>query len=88
MLKLVKRLMFHADYPYAPPVEEAAINLKDVAAIVPKETKRPERCVEVRMRDGMVYVCVGQVGDFLEPSPAAPRDTCPEGCHCRKSEEE
>lgn len=67
-LKKVRVLNYDRDYAYAPPADDAVINTDEIQSIVPVETRRSERCVSVRFRDGKTLTCIGVPDDFIDTS--------------------
>jgi hypothetical protein len=64
-LMRVKRLNYNTHYAYAPPQEDAVINLMDVQSVVPIEARGSGPFVVVRFRDGATMTCVGEPRDFV-----------------------
>jgi len=72
MLIPVKKLRWTDGWAdHAPPVEEALINPEEIVAIVPRQTKRPQPCVEITFKSGQTMVVLGQPADFLPPVTGA-----------------
>jgi hypothetical protein len=65
MLIRVKRLNYDTNYAYAPPQEDAVVNLADVRSVVETDARGTGPFVRVTFRDGSTMTCCGVPGDFL-----------------------
>ncbi len=65
MLIRVKRLNYNCQYTYAPPSEDAVINLIDVRSVIATDARGIGPFVLVTFRDGSIMTCHGVPGDFV-----------------------
>jgi hypothetical protein len=65
MLKLVKRLNYDCQYAYAPPQEDAVINLDRIVSVVSTDARGIGPFVAIRFVDGTSMTCVGEPRDFI-----------------------
>ena len=65
MLVEVQVLDYGARYEFAPPSIWAVINLDEVVSAVPCESRRSERTMLIKFRDGSHLTVIGEPGDIV-----------------------
>lgn len=71
-LMAVTHIDYRGNYAFAPPTDEAVINLDEIVAITtirPENTRSSYALVKVRFRDGSTLDVIGKPSDFMEVQP-------------------
>lgn len=65
MLIIVRRQNWYADFAYAPPLEEVAINTDEVVTAVPTQSRGEGPFMTVTFRNGESMIVKGVPSDLL-----------------------
>ncbi len=62
----VLALDYHANYAYAPPAVESAVNTDEILSVVPTDARGTGPFVQITLRNGSSLTCRGTVEEILK----------------------